>query len=371
MAIKSRIMSIKFDESGVENTLRAVDYTLKNFSGKQWRLFVAAVTDEAGDDTGRKAGDSGDKNLNRIANMLKATKTRFYVFGCEAGFSYGRKWTPIYDLDGRIVDYNWSDAGTETPEPELLPFQWRFNNCIHTIDSGFGIWTLSFMSYVSDGKYFILSDAPSPYDEDRLGKYFAPEMIPRLEYVRRRKASKIRRTMHFITTEWAKKMAIATWLTHLDRLNEDAIANIKKAREAYEWIRRARRELSRTSPKDRYRPQRWKANKDLTLAQLAKHQFQLRQYWIALEGVLRNGWPYPKKGEQYTHFSVNFASPTEKPPGGRIARKELREARKLLQQVAEEYKELPWGALAAKDLHYLRPFVVRWGYYVSHERRKQ
>ena len=362
---KGKIMTISFDRSGKENLLEATRYTLQHFAKpKQWRLFIAVISDEPGDDT------KDPKALTRTLSHLKATKTRFYVFGREANFSFPRVWCAAYDEDGRVVDYNWADGGPETVERELLPFDWCLNPSACRVPSGFGMYAQTYLAHNSGGTYFIMSDAPSRYDETKLEKEFCPEIVAPSEYFKRREKSEIRRRLHYITTEWGKKYRLTIWFSRLDHLNEDGLAQYKKAQEAHKWVRDARRALERCRKKDKWNPKRWQANRDLTIAQLARLQFNYRQYWIAVGDCVKNGWPFPTKGERYTHMDVVYGKKTDRPPGGRLARKEMREAEQLLRKVAEDYKDTPWATLATKDLDYLRPFYVKWIFYEHHDRAK-
>ena len=359
--IKHRIMNIKFDESGKENLFAAIQFTMKHFCNpKKYRLFLAVVSDEPGDDT---RGQKGAEQLLAIAKQLKATNTRLYVFGREANFSYPRVWTAVYDMDGRVIDYNWADGGPETPERELLPHTWRLNSNAAWIPSGYGMYAQTYLARETGGTYFIMSDVPSRYDDDKLDKDYAPEVVPLREYLRRREGSSIRKKLHFICEEWRRSHLLTIAYARLDRLNEDARAQILKAQKAHQWVQEARRALEKTKKRDKYRPKRWEANRDLTIAQLAKIQFHYRQYWIALSKVFKKGWPYPTKGERYNRFYVTWDAPTDKPPGGRAARSEMRRAQQLLKKVVEEHEGTPWAELASRDLKYLRPFKLVFAFY--------
>ena len=367
-AIKHRIMNIKFDTSGKENLLGAIQYTLKHFCNpKKYRLFLAVVSDEPGDDT---KGEKGAELLLAVTKQLKATNTRLYVFGREANFSFPRVWSPVYDMDGRVTDYNWADGGPESPEQELLEFDWLLNHNARSIPAGFGMYAQTYLAGETGGTYFILSDVPSRYDDEKLEKSYAPELVPLPEYLRRRQLSSIRKKMHFICQEWRQKHRLTIWYSRLDRLDEDARAQILKAQKAHQWVQEARRALEKSKKRDKWRSKRWDANRDLTIAQLAKIQFHYRQYWITLSNVLKKGWPYPTKGERYTHFSVTWDAPTDKPPGGRAARSEMRRAKHLFNKIIEQHEGTPWATLAERDIKSLRPFRVVFGYYEHHEREK-
>lgn len=367
--VKAKLMRIPFDTTGVENLLGAIRYTLKSFYSKKWNLYISVVSDEPGDDC---KGDKGGKLLDVTLGQLKATKTRLFCFGSEANFSFPRVWAPVYDEDGRVVDYNWADGGPESVEGELLPFDWRFNDRARSIPSGFGMYSQTYLSQQSGGVYFILSDAPSRYDEDKLDKYYAPEIVPRAIYLQRRAQSDVRKKVYFVTQEWYRKYRVSGWFTRLDpaKLREDALARIMVAQKGHVFCRDAIRALQKVRKADKWRPKRWDANRDLTVAQLAKIQFLYRQYWLAVGEAVKKGWPYPKKGERYTHFDVRFTGRTEKPPGGRAARAEMRKAEMLLKQVAKDHEGTPWAELATRDLDRLRPFTTHFGYYERRERQK-
>ena len=359
--VKGRIMSIKFDESGKENLLGGIQYTLKQFSDpKKYRLFIAVVSDEPGDDT---KGEKGSELLNMVTQQLKATNTCLYVFGREANFSFPQVWSPVYDVDGRVVDYNWADGGPETPGQELLEFDWLLNHNARSIPAGYGMYAQTYMAKETGGTYFIMSDVPSRYDDDKLEKDYAPEVVPLREYQKRRESSPIRTKLQYICQEWQKGHVLTIDYARLDRLNEDAMAQIQKAQKAHQWVQEARRALEKTKKRDKWRPKRWEANRDLTIAQLAKIQFHYRQYWIALGQVVKKGWPYPTKGERYNRFYVTWDAPTDKPPGGRSARSEMHKAEQLLKKVVEQHEGTPWAELASRDLKCLRPFKLVFSFY--------
>lgn len=363
MKVKNVMMKdIKFDESGIENMLGAIRYTMGAFKSltKRAQLFIAVVSDEPGDDC---EGPKGAKLLEAVRQQLLANKVRLYVFGREANFSYPKVYSPVYDTDGRVIAHAWADGGPETPAQELLPFCWLFNSNARTIPSGFGMYAQTLLARDTKGTYFILSDVPSRYDEEKLGKDYAPEVIPLPTYLERQKASRVRRVIQTIAKDWSAKYRVSGGFYRLDHLDEDARAQCIKAQKAHQWVRAARKELEKSKGRDKWNRKRWEANRDLTVAQLAKFEFHYRQYWLCLDQVIRRGWPYPKKGERFNRFYVHFDAPADKPPGGRSARKEKAEAEKLLKKVIEEHKDTPWAELAARDIKSLRPYRVRFYYW--------
>jgi len=358
--VKKKVAAIKEDVTGKENILAGIAFTIKTFESeirKGRKVFITAVTDESGTDV------KNDELLEQITAILQKTKTRLYVFGRESNFSWPHAWAPYYDpKTGEAVDWNWIDAGPETAESELLAHDWFFNGSARAIPSGFGMYALSRLSEASGGVYYILSDVPTKYDEEKLKRY-APELVSRAEYRARAKASKIRGTLQFIRTEWPKYRPWV-WFGRLDRLRDDIATNIAKTSKARDWCGEAAKALEKVRTRDKWQKVRWDANRDFSVAQLYKFKFLLGQYLECMRVCIRKGFPRPKKGKRFNGYHLYFGSAKERIRGGRRARREKQAAEKALKKVVNEHADTPWGVFAQRELTRLVNVHIRPHYYM-------
>ncbi|NOZ20307.1 MAG: VWA domain-containing protein, partial [Planctomycetes bacterium] len=355
------IRRVKSDPSGIENVIHAIRFALDKIRAPGKRKFLLLLTDEEGSDT------RNDTLVDTALAELKRSGTRLHVFGKEAMFQQRmvREW--LRDERGeRIGPSEWVPRGIETARQEFFTPDWLFSPYTgRNIPAGFGSFVLSMLSRQSGGAYYILRDTPSEYDEAVLVKY-EPEWVTRKEYSTSINRNKLRRSIRNVIDNWSK-MRPSYWLTDVDRIEEQATKEIAKAERSLKLVERGIAELEST-PRKLWKKEtdRWKANYDLTLAQLYKFRFLLREYVIVLKRCLKEGFPKPRKNQKFNIYRVYC----DVRAGAVAVRevKDLKRAAEALEYVAKNYKGTPWGKAAEHERKYLSPLQIKPGFHAQSAR---
>jgi len=363
-AVRKAIGKVKSDPSGKENVIEAVEFALRKIEAKGKQKVLLLLTDEEGTDTRR------DALVDRALASLKKTQTRLYVFGKEARFQQRlvREW--LRDEKGeRIGPSEWVHRGIETARGEFFTPDWLFSPYTgRNIPAGFGSFVLSMLARQSGGAYYLMRDVPSEYDEAELVKY-EPEWVNRKEYDARVSRSRLRASIRRIVEQWSKARP-SHWLTDVDRVEGEAAQEIAKAERSAKLVERAIASLEATGVRSKEGP-RWKANRDLTLAELYKFRFLLREYVLILRECVRDGFPRPEKRRKFNLYQICCDLKATAAHGGTRGERDLAKAKEALKRVAKEYKGTPWGDAAAHEVRYLSPLKIKPGFRVSPAKPKK
>ncbi|MEW6359252.1 MAG: vWA domain-containing protein [Planctomycetota bacterium] len=365
-ALSEAIPRVKSDPSGKENVIHAIRFALDKIKAPDRRKFLLVLSDEEGSDTG------DDALVDAALAELKKSDARLYIFGKEALFQQRlvREW--LRDERGeRIGPSEWVPRGIETARQEFFTPDWLFSPYTgRNIPAGFGSFVLSMLARQSGGAYYILRDAPSEYDDALLAKY-EPEWVTRKEYDARVNKNQLRRSIRNVIDEWSKARPSHTLggLTEIGRIEEAAKEEIAKAEQSLNLVERGIAELESTPRKLwKKETERWQANYDLTLAQLYKFRFLLREYALLLKNCLRDGFPKPGARQKFNlyHVTCDLRAAAQ---GGR-GEKDRKRAEAALDYVAEHYKGTPWGKAAEDEKKYLSPLSIKPGYHVQSAKPK-
>jgi hypothetical protein len=205
---------------------------------------------------------------------------------------------------------------------------------------------------------------PSGYDEEVLVKY-EPEWVTRREYDARVSKSRLRRAIRGIVEEWSKARP-SQWLTELDGIKREAAEEIAEAERSAKLVERAIAELEQAGlrPARERGAKRWQANHDLTLAQLYKFRFLLREYVLVLKQCVKDGFPKPEGKKKFNLYHIYCDLKATAVHGGTRGERDLERARKALEHVAKKYQGTPWGEAAEHERKYLSPLKIRPGFRV-------
>ena len=203
--VKQALRGVRVDSSGEENVVRAVETILDRYSEAEYEnLLIAAMTDEAGDDT------ANTTRLERAIRTMYRRKVRFFVFGHEATFCARKKRVSlkldpekmrgedrnaVRGFEGRVI-HGWADGGPEAPRAELWWGdnwgRWRhWGAHLTNLPSGFPMYALNRMVLATGGTYFLI-ESDSNYDEEKLYSKYTPDICARYEYDRRMEENELR-----------------------------------------------------------------------------------------------------------------------------------------------------------------------------------
>jgi len=352
------VKKIKIDDSGVENVCAAISYACKTLSPLGKKMYIIVITDEEGDDT------HNDKAFTAALHDIEGSKpaSKLYVFGRESQFQQENAFEWLRDSKGeRVGPWFWAQRGIESCKQEYFVTDWLFNHhrSERLIGSGFGCWSMTTLAELSKGVFFILSEIPSAFDEEKIDK-FRPEWVTPAEYADRNSKSKLRTTVRRIIDEW-QKMDPPAALVQLDELRKERDEAIAKGEKAMKWSEGAIDEMEVLRGRrsgEKFAKMRWQANFDLLMAGLYKNRFMLRDYLKVLYATKTSGFPKPKPNQKFNYYRILYNTSLTEPRTGQRGLKEWDQAKKALDQVAADYDGTPWGEMAKDQKRTTAPMWI-------------
>jgi len=350
------VKKIKIDESGIENVCSAISYSCKTLSPLGKKMYLIVITDEEGDDT------HNEKAFTAALHDIQNSKAKLYVFGRESQFQQPNAYEWLRDSKGeRVGPWFWAMRGIESCKQEYFVTDWLFNHhrSERLIGAGFGCWSMTTLAELSKGVFFILSEVPSAYDEEKMDKY-RPEWVTPAEYADRNSKSKVRTTMRKIIDEWQKADPPPS-LVELDQLKKERDEALAKGEKALKFVEGAIDEMEVLRGRrsvEKFQKQRWQANYDLLLAGLYKDRFMLRDYLVVLRNTRMQGFPKPKPNQKFNYYRILYNTSLTEPHTGQRGLKEWDQAKKVLEQVAADYDGTPWGEMAKDQKRTTAPLWI-------------
>lgn len=378
--IRSAIDSIQEDTSGVERVFAALQLGLKQFkayrTGRSGRgdsrnvLFVV-VTDERGDDP---------QMLENTIRECQKFAIPVYVLGVPAPFGRDIAYLKYIDPDPQFDQTpEWAevDQGPESVLPERVRLGFKDDKRFEepVIDSGFGPFALSRLTYETGGLFFTIhpnrrltgnvsrseiapfaSDIQYFFDPEVMEKY-RPDYVSESEYLKLVKESPmrfgliqaVRASNGYLLddpeTRFVKRdeAFLATSLTVAQQLPAQILPDLEK-------VANILREAE--SHRDREVSPRWLAAMDLSLGTVLAHQVRAAVYNEMLAKAKRG-----MKFEDPRNNTWVLVPAPEITVGSRLE-KEGQKAVELLRHVADKHRGTPWGLLAARELE--NPIGWRW-----------
>ena len=372
--IRDAIDSIKIDPSGEEKIFHSLYLALDRYksyrTGRDNRnvLFIA-VTDERGSDI---------EGLDKTIKECRKYAIPVYVIGVPAPFGREVTYVKYIDPDPKFDQTpQWAevDQGPESLLPERVKVGYKeefYNEPV--IDSGFGPYALSRLTYETGGIYFTVH--PNRQFNRRIKKaeidpfasnleyFFDPEIMVKyrpdyesMDQYRKKvlespirqslvSAAKIRvGTLDKLTTRFVKR-------DEASLAGELTLAQQQAARLEDEFKVLAQILLPAEPHRDKESSLRWIAGYDLALGTLLAHKVRADGYNSVLAKAKR-GMPFehPKNNtwQLVPDSAITVGSKLEKEGAAAV---------KLLKEVAERHKGTPWGLLASRELE--NPVGWKW-----------
>lgn len=377
--IRAAIDSIEQDQTGVEKVFSALYKGVDKFKryrsaatgrGAERNILFIAVTDERGNDV---------VGLDATIKECRKYAIPVYVIGVPAPF--GREFTYVKYVDpdpqyDQTPSWAEVDQGPESIMPERVRLGFRENYYDEpVVDSGFGPYALSRLTYETGGIYFTV------HPNRRLGRrvrraeidpfasnieyFFDPEVMVRYrpdyvssdEYMQRVRESPIRQVL-----------VQAASLPRVDILQSPMLRFVKRDEASLaNALTTAQRAAARVEPplaqlsmllqngeehRDKEISPRWLAGFDLALGTVLTHKVRAEAYNAMLAKA--------KRGMNFEDEKNNtwVLKPSEEITVGSKLSKEGQHGVDLLRRVAEEHRGTPWGLLASRELQ--RPVGWEW-----------
>ncbi|QDV67954.1 hypothetical protein Poly24_16600 [Rosistilla carotiformis] len=377
--IKDTVNNIEVDSSGVERAFSAVymaanefkKYRVKRGSeGPLRNVMLVVVTDERGDD---------QEGLETTIDLCRRYGMPVYVIGSPAPFGREHSLVKYVDPDPKYDQSpQWAqvDAGPESVMPERVKIGYTGNYQEEpVIDSGFGPFALTRLSYETGGIYFSVhpnrnvnkrvrkqeteafsSQIDYFFDSNTMARY-RPDYVSPEEYVRQVRASALRTAL----TTAAKDTQLETLQapkTEFVRRSEAQLAtelgDAQKIAAVIEpqWVRMAEILAQGLKDRDEEMSPRWRAGFDLAYGRVLAHKVRAETY-NAMLAKAKRGMPFEK--EKNNTWVLQAAD--EVSVGSKWER-EAEKARELLQAVVSEHAGTPWALLAKNELE--TPIGWKW-----------
>ena len=369
------------DSSGEENVLRAVSHCLQDLK-RTGHMMILLLTDEQGDDVGiryecapgGKRSPRGDaRALERAAAACRSRGASVFVLGVETLLQYPGQGIAIESADVTMRGYQ--DIGLAACGMEL-PAPMDFCGIAQTrVLSGYGAYSLSMLARKTKGTFFIISDAASPYEPNRMRAY-QPEWCTPGEYDRRNRTNRLRRTLSDVVAELPHSPEANGIFSARGEWSEQRSAWRQNGRTISSHLRLCERDIKRLvelkgeSDQEKHARKRWEANYDLTLAQLYKMKAMLLQHQQAFAELLRRR-PAPATARPdgavpvYSVWPVGSGGKSDKLSNDRSVRKAVEKARRALEMVVRKHQGTPWAASAQADLNSIMPVRAYASWYVA------
>ena len=364
--IRDAIDSIQIDPSGEEKIFHSLFKAVERYksfrTGRDTRnvLFIA-VTDERGSDI---------QGLDDTIKECRKYAIPVYVVGVPAPFGRDITYVKYVDPDPKFDQTpQWAevDQGPESLMPERVKVGYKEDFYEEpVIDSGFGPYALSRLTYETGGIYFTVhpnrqfnrhvkkaeidpfaSNLEYFFDPEIMVKY-RPDYESMVQYQKKVLESPIRQSL--VNAARIRVGSLEKPTTRFVKRDEASLASAltvaqqQAARLEDEFKVLAQILLPAEAHRDKETSLRWIAGYDLALGTLLAHKVRADGYNSMLAKAKR-GMPFedPKKN---TWILVPDSAITV----GSKLEKEGAAAVKLLKEVAERHKGTPWGLLASREL---------------------
>ena len=372
--IKKAVSSIEQDNTGNERVFSAVfaaaqKYRKYRTQAPRRNVMFVVFTDEVGDD---QAG------LDQTVNLCRKLEIPVYVVGIPAPFGRDEtlvKWVdpdPKYDQTpqwGRV------SQGPESLFVERVKLRFMGGGGPDPVDSGFGPFALTRLSYETGGIYFAVHPNRNVnraigrgetseysahlkyfFDPETMRKY-RPDYLPAREYLRRANANKVRSSL--------LKAAQLSWLSQLEqprlrfvKRSEAALANeLLEAQKGAAKLEPQLRGLYDTlalgeADRPKETSPRWQAGYDLAMGRVLAARVRAEGYNAMLASAKRGmKFKNAKNNTWVLRSSKEITTSSQHAKAGRKADDYLR-------SVTTEHAGTPWSLLAAKELE--TPMGWKW-----------
>jgi hypothetical protein len=345
------IKHLKIDQTGVENTMKAIHDVVEHYSNlirKDRRLLIVLVTDESGDD---------GADVEEARQALKKYKVPLFVIGRQSLFGYPFAHHQYIDPVTKDVYHPLIRRGPETADLEIYQWDGLFDRWDEQ-PSGFAPYELARLTKDSGGIYFVLPSEEfmrvrqreQAYSITQLKEYL-PEYDNRLTYVEKRSSSPLRQMLHAVVMESKNFIHRRDFPIESEELVKAALQEGEKASVKLNFLLEIQRRLETLAKvREREPEKRWQAHYDLMLAQTVAFEVKAYEYRALMASIIKAP-PVPKR-QPSSDMVVTWVVNHSKAPlaAKNETAKKYAEAERLLKQVITRHPKTPWADLAQDAL---------------------
>ncbi len=352
------IKKLHVDQTGIENTMRAVRDVAEHYAGivrKDRKVLIVLVTDESGDD---------GADVEEARQALKRKNIALYVIGRQSLFGYPFAHHRFEDPVTHDVYHPLIRRGPETADLELYQWDGLYDRWDEQ-PSGFASYELARLTKESGGIYFVLPSEEfmrvrhreQAYSITQLKEYL-PEYDNRLNYIEKRNESVLRKTLHAIVMQGRDFIYQRDFPIEHPKLVEEALREGEKASMKLNALLEIQARLEKLHlARDRDPEKRWQAHYDLMLAQTVAFQVKAYEYRALMAAIVKN--PPTPKGQPRADLMITWVVDHAREPLAPHSEtaKKYAEAERLLKEVIAKHPRTPWADLAQDILN--RGFSVK------------
>lgn len=347
---------LRVDESGVENTCRAIITAINRYANlitKERRLILVIATDESGDD---------GSFVEEARQAAVSRNVPIYVIGRQSMFGKSSVTLPYKDPLTGDTYYPTIRRGPETAGLEQLQYDGLHGRWDEQ-PSGFAPYELARLTKDTGGIYFLLPSEEALRATQREKAYsmatlkeYVPDYESRVAYNARVTKSPLRRTLFEVVNETKGYGFRHRFPIDPNALMEaigKELPRVSPRLESLILIERRLRALE--GDRDREPEKRWQAHYDLMLAQVVAYQIKAYEYRAALQEMVRLNQArqlvpsrQPIPGQLAVEWDLVHSPESKASPEDTAAKRA--EATRLLKLVIERHPKTPWADLAQDEL---------------------
>ncbi|MCP4481095.1 MAG: VWA domain-containing protein [Planctomycetaceae bacterium] len=384
--IKDAIKSIERDSSGIENVMETVVVAAKDHAsyrridkttGKpKNNVMLIIVSDESGDDKDR---------VNDAIRICNQHQMPVYVIGVPAPFGRTNTEVKWVDPDPEFDQSTQWALVSQGPE-SIMPERLRLDSTgtfgdLNMIDSGFGPFHLTRLSYETGGIYFAVhpnrntkrrvkkwetksySASIQHFFDPKIMRRYKPDYVSNQTYLARLKASDSRSALvkaaTFTTTGTLESPAL-----RFEKLNEATfVATVNAAQQTAAIVEpQINRLYEMLKVGEEARPDeislRWQAGFDLAIGRAIAAKVRASSY-NAMLALIKTKLKFdPPKDKKTPQNNTWVLVPADIVETGSQDTKLLQKANNYLNRVIEEHPGTPWALLAQRELE--TPIGWKW-----------
>ena len=361
--IRKAIDSVPIDPSGKEMMCSAIGLCLERYRKfavrAKRRLVLILISDESGD---RK---DNARNMERVVAEARSTGCKIFVLGREAVFGYPyayMNWRHPQTLRPHWLSV---DRGPETAFVEQIQtdgFRCRYD----AFPSGFGPYEQSRIAHQTTGIFFLLPSLEAKlvrgekrrYELETMSAYL-PDLRAREEILGDRDNSKFRNTLFEViwslnphNKDNAKVIEMRVSFSPDPKTFLKQVATEHgKARVYLQHLMQAEKVLEKIKPlREEESKPRWRANFDLTYAQMIAYQARIYEYGACLDTFVKNPKRVPLKKPPDLSMTYWAITTRKKTLTGETIASHVKRASELFKQVVKDHPGTPWAARAQWEL---------------------
>jgi len=377
--IKKTVSEIPQDDSGDERVFAAISMVADHYKKLRYigpgseeperNVMLVVLTDEAGDDASERVGDK--YRLDTTIQLCRRYQMPVYVVGVPAPF--GRKETVVKWVDpdpkyDQTPQWGRVDQGPESllPERVKLHFVGDQDNQ-QPIDSGFGPFALTRLTYETGGIYFAVhpnrnvnravsrretaafSAHIEHFFDPHVMRKYRPDYVTVGEYKRRVNSNMARAALlSAASSSWQSPMESpqlrfekrdeASFVNALTEAQKAAAKLEPKMEDLYQKIKEGEK------AREKETVLRWQAGFDLAYGRIMATKVRTQAYNAMLAEA--------KRGLKFKNEKSNVwvLKPADEISTGSADAKLAKKAKDYLQRVIDEHAGTPWAMLAEREL---------------------